>query len=157
GMQGGVDVQSSFLHGGDCFDMWHDYMNLSSLLEKRDQREVAPEEPEKDPHWRHLQTPSRRRTSSISAETSSSSSSNSSSNNGASASSCSFCKQNGESPKVYRSHKLKSDDGKVLCPVLRKYTCPNCKATGDRAHTRKYCPGDKRQEAARVLSGLKFW
>ncbi|KAF7219231.1 nanos homolog 2-like [Nothobranchius furzeri] len=155
-MQGGVDVQSLFLHGGDSFDMWHDYMNLSSLMEKRDQREVAPEEPEKDPHWRHLQTPSRLRTSSISAETSSSSNSSSSSN-GAYASSCSFCKQNGESSKVYRSHKLKSDNGKVLCPVLRKYTCPICKATGDSAHTRKYCPRDKRQEAARVLPGLKFW
>ncbi|XP_067875307.1 nanos homolog 2-like [Heterodontus francisci] len=52
---------------------------------------------------------------------------------------CTFCKHNGESRKVYSSHVLKADSGKVLCPILRNYVCPLCKATGDAAHTLKYC------------------
>uniref|UniRef100_UPI00398E79A5 nanos homolog 2-like n=1 Tax=Pristiophorus japonicus TaxID=55135 RepID=UPI00398E79A5 len=52
---------------------------------------------------------------------------------------CTFCKHNGESRKVYSSHALKTEAGKVLCPILRNYVCPLCKATGDVAHTLKYC------------------
>ncbi|XP_028444019.1 uncharacterized protein LOC114562006 [Perca flavescens] len=66
---------------------------------------------------------------------------------------CGFCKQNGESPRVYRSHNLKSDYGKVTCPILWNYTCPICEATGERAHTRRYCPQAQRQEAGRMLPG----
>lgn len=53
---------------------------------------------------------------------------------------CVFCKNNGESTSVYTSHVLKDSDGKVSCPVLRKYTCPVCGIYGDEAHTIKYCP-----------------
>ena len=45
---------------------------------------------------------------------------------------CGFC--NGE-------HRLKNPySGKIRCPVLRSYTCSICNATGDKAHTKKYCP-----------------
>ena len=52
---------------------------------------------------------------------------------------CVFCKNNGESELVYGSHKLKSEDGITLCPILRAYTCPLCGQSGDTAHTVKYC------------------
>ncbi|GLV44255.1 nanos [Carabus blaptoides fortunei] len=52
---------------------------------------------------------------------------------------CKFCKKNGESERVYISHNLKDDNGLILCPILRNYTCPHCHASGDRAHTVKYC------------------
>ncbi|XP_011159747.3 nanos homolog 3-like [Solenopsis invicta] len=53
---------------------------------------------------------------------------------------CVFCKNNGEKESYYKKHLLKDVDGRILCPVLRAYTCPNCGASGDLAHTDKYCP-----------------
>ncbi|KAK2721433.1 uncharacterized protein LOC136035361 [Artemia franciscana] len=58
---------------------------------------------------------------------------------------CSFCKKNGEQTHFYQSHVLK-EDGKVVCPILRRHVCPFCSATGDNAHTNKYCPTLKRLE-----------
>lgn len=51
---------------------------------------------------------------------------------------CVFCKKNGEVEEFYRSHKLKDENDQVICPVLRKYTCPTCQVTGQ--HTASYCP-----------------
>lgn len=53
---------------------------------------------------------------------------------------CVFCRNNGEVKDFYKKHILKDRDGKIVCPVLRAYTCPICGASGDVAHTIKYCP-----------------
>uniref|UniRef100_A0A8C4JWW2 Nanos C2HC-type zinc finger 1 n=1 Tax=Dromaius novaehollandiae TaxID=8790 RepID=A0A8C4JWW2_DRONO len=63
---------------------------------------------------------------------------------------CVFCRNNKEAVALYTTHILKGPDGRVLCPVLRRYTCPLCGASGDNAHTIKYCPLSKMQ-AARQL------
>lgn len=56
---------------------------------------------------------------------------------------CGFCQNNGEEEGFYRSHRLKDKVGVVECPILRKYVCPLCSATGDTAHTIKYCPTNR--------------
>nr|BCS90540.1 nanos1 protein [Cladonema pacificum] len=53
---------------------------------------------------------------------------------------CVFCRNNGESKEFYSSHTLKDTEGNTTCPILRAYTCPLCKASGDQSHTIKYCP-----------------
>ncbi|MBN3324333.1 NANO1 protein, partial [Atractosteus spatula] len=55
---------------------------------------------------------------------------------------------NKESISRYSTHILKGPDGRVLCPVLRRYTCPLCGANGDNAHTIKYCPLSKLQASS---------
>ncbi|XP_069800135.1 nanos homolog 2 [Dendropsophus ebraccatus] len=59
---------------------------------------------------------------------------------------CHFCKHNGEPRHVYTGHTLKDEEGKVICPILRMYTCSLCGATGDSSHTRKYCPLNKNKD-----------
>ncbi|XP_001376960.1 nanos homolog 1 [Monodelphis domestica] len=61
---------------------------------------------------------------------------------------CVFCRNNKEAVALYTTHILKGPDGRVLCPVLRRYTCPLCGASGDNAHTIKYCPLSKMQAHA---------
>ncbi|KFB37938.1 AGAP006098-PA-like protein [Anopheles sinensis] len=53
---------------------------------------------------------------------------------------CVFCRNNGENPILYNSHRCKNERGLVSCPVLQALVCPYCKATGPVAHTIKYCP-----------------
>nr|QOJ43435.1 nanos2b-3 [Carassius gibelio] len=111
-----------------CFLMWRDYMDLrgtlSQLLEQRDRAHAADEG--------FVRTGS---SSSVS-----STSTSSSRDLWTPRDSCGFCRQSGETPVVYMTHRLKARDGRILCPILRSYVCPFCSATGDRAHTRHYCP-----------------
>lgn len=53
---------------------------------------------------------------------------------------CTFCKTNGESEQIYTSHALKDSNGNVICPILKNYSCPECGASGEKTHTKKYCP-----------------
>ncbi|XP_058478856.1 nanos homolog 1-like isoform X2 [Solea solea] len=164
------DMRSFLLLDEGEFNMWHDYMNLGTLLQNLCvSREVerrdgdGPKQEAASP-WNHVQAEEEdddeeedvRRTSS-----SSSLSDHSSSSSGGGISSskfCCFCKQNGETPRVYLTHRLKSMDGRVTCPILRNYTCPACEASGDRAHTLRYCPQARRtsREPAKVVPKSRF-
>lgn len=145
---------------GDCFDMWQDYMKLGTLLQTTCDRQEGDHGNQEGPQTavaadlRTLVRPSHLEDCKDSVETNHiESQSDNSSGGGASSDFCSFCRQNNESAKVYRSHKLKSHNGKVTCPVLWSYTCSICGATGDNAHTRRYCP----QVQNYKLPGPTFW
>eukprot|EP00064_Thunnus_orientalis_P012380 superscaffoldBa00001892_g12415 len=151
-------LRNSLISDGDCFDMWHDYMNLGRLLVKlsagRETDHKDSEGPKKQEAapWSHISRSEDSKNSTGSSPVSSLLDTSCSRIDY-----CRFCKQNGESAKVYHSHRLKSEDGKVTCPILWSYTCPICEATGDRAHTRRHCPQAQRQEAARMLPRSRFW
>ncbi|KAK6487758.1 nanos-like protein 2-like [Huso huso] len=128
------------------FNMWKDYLNLESVVQDLQQNrggtlavgsDVAPGSPTSTSTAQSGCSERENRTESPSLADS------------PSESCCYFCKQNGETVQVYSSHCLRTDDGKVCCPVLRNYVCPLCKATGDRAHTRRYCPRHQGQSRAK--------
>ncbi|XP_074550164.1 nanos homolog 1-like [Halichoeres trimaculatus] len=171
-------VEGPLYMDGGCFDMWHDYMNLATLLRElcsgKDNDHIDIECPKRDTEvpWSSIQTsrqgnsrsPSGTGSASSLSSTSGSgtssefcsSSLSSTSGSGTSSKCCRFCKQNGETVMIYRSHSLKTADGKVSCPILRSYACPICGATGDHAHTRRYCPRAQR-EVPSMQKLPKFW
>nr|XP_004672989.1 nanos homolog 2 [Jaculus jaculus] len=121
-----------------AFDMWRDYFNLSQVIlalipSQRERLEVNDiEQDTLKPPLKKDQEPG------IS---------------GGLSGLCNFCKHNGESRHVYTSHELKTPDGVVVCPILRHYVCPLCGATGDQAHTLKYCPLNDSQQSLYRRSG----
>ncbi|VVD05487.1 unnamed protein product [Leptidea sinapis] len=71
---------------------------------------------------------------------------------------CRFCKNNGERASYYRSHSLRVA-GLVECPVLRALTCQKCGASGDHAHTIKYCPltsADERRNSVALMQSVRL-
>ncbi|XP_074140758.1 nanos homolog 3 [Sminthopsis crassicaudata] len=105
----------------EVFNLWRDYLGLASLVgalrEEKLEPQVAETEPGPDPG------PSLRQDLLPPRDTL-----------------CTFCKHNGESRNIYLSHTLKDEEGRVVCPILRKYVCPQCRATQDNAHTKRFCP-----------------
>lgn len=65
---------------------------------------------------------------------------------------CSFCKNNGESEVIYRSHSLKDSVGRITCPLLRNYVCPICGESGQNAHTITYCKLFKKSKQTSILA-----
>jgi len=68
---------------------------------------------------------------------------------------CVLCKNNGEREIYYKKHILKDSQGRIVCPVLRDYTCPICNTNGDRAHTIKYCPLNSNPDRVAPITILK--
>ncbi|XP_076053271.1 uncharacterized protein LOC143032414 [Oratosquilla oratoria] len=67
---------------------------------------------------------------------------------------CVFCKNNNYHATFYTSHTLKDERGVCQCPVLRTYVCPLCGASGDTAHTLKYCPRNVITKGDPISAGL---
>jgi hypothetical protein len=65
---------------------------------------------------------------------------------------CNFCKKNGEPWQMYCSHNLRDEFGRVTCPVLYRYRCPWCGATGEYAHTASYCPSNPYHRSSALTS-----
>ncbi|XP_020501329.2 nanos homolog 1-like [Labrus bergylta] len=150
-------IRSSFSSNRDCFDMWHDYMNLGRLLERLCANQEEGPRGTEGPQTNRVAPCRLEECTSPTGTGSVSSLSDTSCGGGTSSTDyCRFCKQNGETVRVYRSHRLKAEDGKVSCPILRSYTCPVCEATGDHAHTRRYCPRAQGKEALRIRE-FRFW
>ena len=67
---------------------------------------------------------------------------------------CTFCRTNNESPEVYTSHCLKDANDRITCPILMRYSCPECGATGEKTHTRRYCPVLQRKLRTEILGRM---
>jgi hypothetical protein len=63
---------------------------------------------------------------------------------------CVFCRNNGEREVIFTSHTLKDSSNTIVaCPILRLYPCPICQASGDYAHTIRYCPYADKESSSR--------
>ncbi|KAL4647397.1 hypothetical protein GN956_G7940 [Arapaima gigas] len=123
-MQSGYDKEEHVKDTNGFFDMWHDYMKLGTFIEKLcpQRRDVAGLQGfggcvsmlEGGPQ-RHRRLPPSCSPTRTGSDTSGS----------ANGDGCGFCKQNGETPEVYRGHRLKANDGRVMCPILRSYNHSN--------------------------------
>ncbi|NXF56489.1 NANO3 protein, partial [Oceanites oceanicus] len=109
------------------FDMWRDYLGLAAVLaalpREGDAAGAAGTETASTEGW---ESPDKSSGKSF----------------------CAFCKHNGEARDVYGGHSLRDAAGRVRCPVLRSYVCPQCGATRDRAHTKRFCPLTRRGYAS---------
>lgn len=57
---------------------------------------------------------------------------------------CAFCKNLPDQQDNYKTHWLKDNEKRVVCPILRKYSCPIChNGGGDDAHTMRFCPKNR--------------
>ncbi|KAM6233205.1 LOW QUALITY PROTEIN: nanos homolog 3 [Porphyrio hochstetteri] len=127
---------------GTAFDMWKDYLGLAAVLAALPQERRHPPLPPTA-----IATATATATATTTAATTTTAKPASKPGKGAAAlatpsgkSLCGFCKHNGEAKHVYSGHSLRDASGRVQCPVLRNYVCPQCGATQDRAHTRRFCP-----------------
>uniref|UniRef100_A0A8C8SP48 Nanos C2HC-type zinc finger 3 n=1 Tax=Pelusios castaneus TaxID=367368 RepID=A0A8C8SP48_9SAUR len=106
------------------FDMWKDYLGLAKVIQNRQntgdilQVTALSEDEAGSPTFRTDLSPLTLTGNSL----------------------CVFCKHNGESRNIYMAHNLKDNKGRVECPILRNYICPQCGATQDKAHTKRFCP-----------------
>ncbi|XP_064331694.1 nanos homolog 3 [Phalacrocorax carbo] len=110
---------------GPAFDMWRDYLGLAAVLAALPRERAAAGEPAPSTAPEPTPPPPP-----------------------AGKTLCAFCKHNGEAKQVYSGHSLRDAGGRVLCPVLRSYVCPQCGATQDRAHTKRFCPLTRRGYAS---------
>ncbi|OCT59403.1 hypothetical protein XELAEV_18000825mg [Xenopus laevis] len=125
------------------FDMWKDYLGLNALV-----RQMAQERAARDPEVPRTGTEKEDQAtvSPVLEEPTAG---------------CSFCKHNGESKRIYSKHNLKDKQGRVVCPILRNYVCSLCGATGENAHTRRFCPFSQKdycsvyQDSLRNAAGKK--
>ncbi|XP_077329609.1 nanos homolog 3 [Lithobates pipiens] len=130
------DMEHAVMEKRSQFSMWKDYLGLHTVLERTSHQWSQ----ENFQRQEELPEPSHGTTSAEPGRDGPSGPPRKISERGE----CTFCKQNGEHWRVYSAHNLRDRDGNILCPVLRSYTCPQCGASGDKAHTRRFCPKTKK-------------